>query len=103
MFASHFNAVLDGHTFFSGTGVFKLSQSSYTFREDDGHARITIIRVEGEDESHALTLKTTDESAVDGSNYKAGEYLVNMTKVSKTSQYLRVQAAISTYLDCIKI
>ena len=72
--------------------MFKLNQNSYTVGENDGHARITVIRVDGDDESHALTLKTTDESAFDGSNYKGGEYPVNMAKVSKTLQYLLVQA-----------
>ena len=68
--------------------MFKLNQSSYTFGENDGHARITVIRVDGNDESHALMVKTTDESAFDGSNYMGGEYPVNMAKVSEILQYL---------------
>ena len=70
--------------------MFKLNQSSYTFGENDGHARITVIRVDGDDESHALMLKTIEESALDGYNYKGGEYPVNMAKVSETLQCLLV-------------
>ena len=56
--------------------------------EDIGNVLITVIRVKGDDESHALKWKTSDITAIHDNDYTGGEHLVNMAKVSKSSKYV---------------
>ena len=72
--------------------MFKLKQSSYTVKEGNGHVLITVIRFEGDDESHELKWKTTDVSAIHDSDYVGGEHFVNMAKVS-TAQHCNIYLA----------
>ena len=66
---------------FFETGVFNFSQSYYNVSEGNGTVQITVIRVEGDDQSHGLKW---DVTAVDGNDYVGEEKLVNMKKVSLT-------------------
>lgn len=60
--------------------MYKFNQSTYTVTEGISHVNITVIRVNGDDESHALKWKTTDITAINGSDYVGGEHLVSMKK-----------------------